>query len=286
MTRSLAPGAILLASLLWGCGDVSTRLAGGTGSDLPRPTARLLDTNLVPVEAKVWRLWRVVGDSAVPVEQIQDPSGFRVPSSGGWIVEAWLDSVSAGRFDVSHAVLIQGELDSCESNLTYIQGMGDSVVGVLKCLDIMPLTQGGAGSPVGWGYFGRRDTIHQIIRMPNTSAADAWKFAVWKVDTLAVRASWVDTAQHKAALLVRHPVVRYAPYRGLMDITTGEGVWLFQAWNGIIPPLGEIAAWEDSLKDSMWVDSAALGACIQNPGFCIGQIGDGEPAASYVHIRR
>lgn len=288
MTRSQAPWAILVAALLASCADDSARLAGGTGSDLPRPVARLLDTSLIPVEAKVWRLWEVVGDTAYPDTQIVDPSGFRVPGSGGWIVEAWFDSVSAGRFDASHAVLIQGELDSCESNLTYIQGMGDSVVGVLKCLDIMPLSQGKAGAPVGWGYFGRRDTIHEIIKMPSTLAADAWKFAIWKVDTLSVRAPWVDTAQHTTALLVRHPVVRYAPYRGLMDITTGKGIWLFQAWNGEIPPLSSIKAWEDSLmeSDSMWVDSAALGTCIRNPGFCVGQIGGGEPAASYVRIRR
>lgn len=288
MTRSQAPWAMLVAALLSSCADDSARLAGGTGSDLPRPVARLLDTSLAPVDAMAWRLWKVVGDSAKPMEQIVNSSGFLVPASGRWIVEAWKDSASAGGFGAAHTVRIQGDLDSCESNLTYIQGMGDSIVGVLKCLDISSPSQGGATKPLGWGYFGRKDTIHQIIRMPTTLAADAWRFAIWMVDTQTVRAPWVDTAQHNASFLVRHPVVRYAPYKGLMDITTGPGLWLFQAWNGDSTkiPQGSTVQWEASLPDSMWVDALELRQCVQKPGFCIGQIGDGEPAATYLRIRR
>lgn len=286
MTRSQAPWAILVAALLASCADDSARLAGGTGSDLPRPVARLLDTSLAPVDAKVWRLWRVDGDSAKPVEQVQSTSGFLVPANGGWIVEAWKDSASATGFDSMRPIRIQGYLDSCESNLTYIQGMGDSVVGVLSCLYISAPSQGGVSKPLGWGYFGRKDTIHEIIQMPATKAADAWKFAIWKVDTFTLRPPWVDTAQHNASFLVTHPVVRYAPYKGLIDITTGSGIWLFQAWNGRVPSADTLALWEESLPDSMWVDAQELRECIQNPGFCTGQIGDGEPAATYLRIRR
>lgn len=288
MTRSQAPWAILVAALLSSCADDSARLAGGTGSDLPRPVARLLDTSLVPVDANVWRLWSVDGDSAKPMEQIHSSLGFRVPASGRWIVEAWKDSASAAGFESAHSVRIQGNLDSCESNLTYIQGMGDSVVGVLKCLDISSPSQDGAAKPVGWGYFGRKDTIHQIIRMPDTLAADAWGFAVWMVDTQTVRPAWVDSTQHNADFIVRHPVIQYAPYRGLMDITTGRGIWLFQAWNGQIPVGEALIRWADSVKsvDSMWVDAANLRSCIQAPGFCRDQIGGGKPSATYVKVAR
>ena len=72
-----------------------------------------------------------------------------------------------------------------------------------------------------------------------------------------------------------------------MDITTGKGTWLFQAWNGRIPGADTVTSWTDSVKlvDSMWVDAPALRACLQQPGFCNGQIGGGEPSASYVGIR-
>ncbi|MEN9309050.1 MAG: hypothetical protein RL173_2982 [Fibrobacterota bacterium] len=285
MTSSSARLAILVAILLLGCADDTTRLAGGTGSDLPRPTARLLDTSLNLLDAKVWRLWQVYGDSAKASSQVVDSSGFVVPPSGQWIVEAWKDSAAAGAFEPARRIKIDGKLSECESNLTYLNGMGESIVGVLSCREI-EAPSGKLRPPMGWGAFGRSDTIHEIIRMPASLAADAWKFAVWKVDTFTVRPPWVDSVQHKASFLVRHPVVRYAAYKGLMDITTGSGIWLFQAWNGVVPIQDSLEKWEASLQDSMWVDADVLRGCIKSPGFCANQIGEGKPAASYVGIRR
>ncbi|MEK7393146.1 MAG: hypothetical protein AAB214_11330 [Fibrobacterota bacterium] len=272
----------MVAILLMGCADDTTRLAGGTGSDLPRPTARLLDTSLNLIDAKVWRLWQVYGDSAKASSQVVDSSGFVVPSSGQWIVEAWKDSSASGVFEPARRVQIGGKLDKCETNLTYIHGMAEEFVGVLPCRDIAA-PSGSARPPMGWGVFGRSDTIHRIVKIEPPAAVDAWRFLVWKVRTDSTRRSvpGIDGGPTKnSTILVINPVARYSPYRGLVDITVSPGIWLFQGWNGNILDSLQRKKWRDTIPDTMWVDSTVLSSCIEKRWNCA-QVGDGAPAVSF-----
>jgi hypothetical protein len=285
MTSSSARLAILVAILLLGCADDTTRLAGGTGSDLPRPTARLLDTSLNLLDAKVWRLWQVYGDSAKATSQIVDSTGFVVPASGKWIVEAWKDSASAGEFDKSRRVKIAGKVDSCELNLTYLKGKSEEFVGVLQCLDIAA-PSGGGRALMGLGVFGRADSIHRIVKM-TTAALDAWRFLVWQVLPESTQRSvpgMQGTPNQNSTMLVRQPIPRYSPYRGLVDVTASKGIWLYQGWNGRTFDSLENRTWLNSLPSSMWVDSADMANCIKLADVCDAQIGSGSPAVSFTVI--
>jgi len=234
------------------------------------------------VDAKVWRLWQVYGDSAKASSQVVDTSGFVVPQSGQWIVEAWKDSSTAGAFEPARRVKIVGKLSECESNLTYLTGKGVELVGVLPCLDISA-PSGGVRTPMGWGTFGRADTIHRIVKIEPPAAVDAWRFLVWQVHPESTRRSVPGVGgipTKNATMLVVHPIARYSPYRGLVDITTSPGTWLFQGWNGNVLDSAQRKAWLDTIPDSMWVDSTGMSACIEKRWNCA-QVGNGAPAVSF-----
>jgi hypothetical protein len=87
-----------------------------------------------------------------------------------------------------------------------------------------------------------------------------------------------------STMLVRQPIPRYSPYRGLVDVTASKGIWLYQGWNGRTFDSLENRTWLNSLPRSMWVDSADMADCIKLADVCNAQIGSGAPAVSFTVI--
>jgi len=251
MTLSSARLAILVAILFLGCADDSTRLAGGTGSDLPRPTARLLDTNLIPVPAKIWRLWKIVGDSAYPSLQIADPAGFQLPKSGLWLVEAWDDSSKSGTLDGLKNVKSPDSLGRCAQNLTYLaNGTDSSSVGVQPCSRVeAPSLKSRGDRPAGVGVFSADGDIRRVIRITGDHGLDAYRFVVWRVlsDSLLYR----GTPNNDTLVKTQRREFRVSSIRGTIDITLPKGNWILEGW--VSPKkYSTIASWEASIPDSMW----------------------------------
>ncbi|HNY30939.1 MAG TPA: hypothetical protein PKO15_08625 [Fibrobacteria bacterium] len=259
---------MLLSALLLGCGD--DRVAGGSGTHLPKPTARLLDTNLQPLQAEVWRLWRVDGDQAVPTWQIVDPSGFLVPDDGLWIVEAWRDTAHAGGLEGLSAAKAVG-MDSCTRALTVLPGTETSRVGVVACRDLAaPSRTSRAGDvPLGVGIFGARSAIQQIVRVPtyNGNRSDAYRFMVWKIEwERSIPKAIVDGKEVPAQVPIVFVEHRISAERGLVDISVGKpGYWLFVGWGG-----DKLDDFWKSPADTLLADSLPLSNCLtaSNLGAC------------------
>ncbi|QQS05365.1 MAG: hypothetical protein IPK50_00335 [Fibrobacterota bacterium] len=280
----------LVCALLFSCSD-DDRVAGGSGTHLPQPTARLLDTNLQPLHAEVWRLWRLDGDVAVPTRQIVNPNGFLVPDEGLWIVEAWRDTAHAGLLDGLSSTQATG-MDSCIKALTYLPGTESDRVGVLACRDLSSPTRQSrsGGSPLGVGLFGTQAPIQQIVRVPTSTGinSDVYRFMVFKIDWDNFQAkTLVDGKEVPARIPVRYDHERISAERGLVDISlrTPRTHWLFIGWGGTdldsfwhAPP-GVL--WADSLLLSKCLVAGNLGACKDQP--FLGTWPDGVNSAS-VHF--
>lgn len=270
-TRTLV---VLLCALLFGCSD-DDRVAGGSGTHLPKPTARLLDTNLQPLHAEVWRLWRVDGDQAIPTWQFTDPNGFEVPDSGLWIVEAWRDTTHSGFMDGLGSTATVG-MDSCIRALTYLAGTEPSRVGVVSCQDLVAPTRHSRSNttPLGVGVFGARMAIQQIIRVPTTdkNRSDAFRFMVFRVDwSHGVTRRVVDGKEIPSRVPVIFDHQRISAERGLVDIEMNgrRGDWLFVGWGAEtldsfwLHPQDTIMA--DSIKLSACKIAGNYGACKDQP---------------------
>ncbi len=88
-------GAIALSS----CGSDKTA-SGGTGSDFPiHPAVAIVqDKNRNTIAASSWRLWSVGKDSIRHDRELSTTdSGFLLPDTGSWIVEAWVGAQTGGR---------------------------------------------------------------------------------------------------------------------------------------------------------------------------------------------
>lgn len=272
MTRSQAPWAILVAALLASCADDSARLAGGTGSDLPRPVARLLDTSLAPVDAKVWRLWKVVGDTAYPDTQIVNLSGFSVPPSGLWIVEAWSDTVHSGSLAGLKKAWTHDTISSCAQHLTRIPGLAETQVGVQPCLWLAPPSRASRDeSPVGVGVFGSQQAIQRIIRIPGQNyGRGSFRFVVWRITDSIKDGQAAPPTSVDSNLMVFHKV-QYSPIRGTVDVTVPEGRWLFEGWS-FDPVNNDTIAWEKTIPQRRFASDAELAMCVEDPEHaCPGQ---------------
>lgn len=267
MTRTRTLLALLCA-LLFSCSD-DDRVAGGSGTHLPQPTARLLDTNLQPLHAEVWRLWRVDGDVAVPTRQIVNPNGFLVPDDGLWIVEAWRDTAHAGLLDGLSNTQTTG-MDSCIKALTYLPGTESDRVGVMACRDLAsPTSRSRAGgSPLGVGVFGSQTPIQQIVRVPkpNGTASDSKRFLVWKIHlTDTTRDTTIGAVYQAAQIKVGFEFWRTSDQPGLVDISLPQGDWLFVGWGGGKMSPGDSALWKEP-PQSKWAKLAELKQCLATTG--------------------
>lgn len=254
-------GALLAAAvLLSGCGD--SKVAGGTGSDFPQPMARLLDTNLQPVSARVWRLWRVQGDSTEAVLQIADSNGFRVPVSGLWIVEAWSDSVNSGPLRGLSKSRFADTNSTCSRVLTYLPGQsGTRMVGVLPCLDIAApslATPSRSTKPLGVGVFGASDSIRTIVSVPG--ASKAFRFMVWSIRWDTVKHPLPSTVTGTDSVLVSYRGKRTSLLHGTVDVGLPTGDWYFEGWAADLGDSLGLYDWTYP-PATRWVDSIALRSC-------------------------
>ena len=255
--------ALAGAAFLIGCGE--TKSAGGTGSDFPQPMARLLDTNLQPVSARVWRLWRVQGDSAEAAQQVMDSNGFRVPASGLWVVEAWTDSVQSGPLGGLSKSKFTDTGNSCSRSLTYLPGQGTQQVGVLPCSEsylIAPsLHSRPSNKPLGVGMFGSADSIQTVTTVPGGSAA--YRFMLWSIRWDTVKHSVPSPVTGTDSVLITFRGERTSSLRGSVNIGLPAGDWYLEGWTASLgDPLG-LYDWTYP-PAIQWVDSSALKTCFES----------------------
>jgi hypothetical protein len=252
----------LLLAILAGCGD--PKVAGGSGSDFPQPVARLLDTNYAPVQAPVWRLWKIEGDSARADHQVLDSSGFPVPGSGLWIVEAWPDTTSAG--PLSGLSKSRFADTSCVRLLTHIAGEAANQFGVIPCKDLPPPSMKTRPTlhPLGVGVFGAVDTAHRIVTVPGGSAS--YRFLLWSVrwDTVKLPIpSPPATVRGSDSILIVLADRKLSDLRGSFDMALPAGDWYVEGWTaGLDDTLGRYDwTYPPSYR---WVDSLLLDTCFAN----------------------
>ena len=258
--------ALVGAALLAGCGDANS--AGGTGSDFPQPMARLLDTNLSPVSARFWRLWKVDGtDTARDSLEVPDTSeeGFRLPRSGLWIVEAWSDSIAAGSRQGLAGVPFRDTSD-CSHSLTYLQDRGKAIVGIMPCLDLQaPSVQNSRRNrPLGVGVFGATDTIQSVVPVPGPAVA-AFRFQVFRIEWDSVKHP--DTTQSVTgtdSVLLVFTGRRTSLLPGTADITAPSGDWMFQGWGATLDSTNS-GQWS-SPPSRLWANEAVLRSCTDSLG--------------------
>lgn len=254
-------------ALLLSCGD-EERVAGGSGTHLPQPTARLLDTNLQPLHAEVWRLWRLDGNEAVPTRQIVDPNGFLVPEEGQWIVEAWRDSAHAGSMQGLSSSQVVGA-EACMKALTYLPGTEADRVGVLACRDLASPTNHSRadGRPLGVGVFGTQTPIQKIVRVPRwdtaaSSFSDSRRFMIFQIHMSDTTRDTIENGTKVPAYVnVTFSLKRSSEQPGLVDISLPQGDWLFVGWGGARMSTADSYLWANP-PSSKWAKLAELKACM------------------------
>lgn len=270
MTRSQAPWAILVAALLSSCADDSARLAGGTGSDLPRPVARLLDSNLSPIPAKVWRIWEVDGESLKRPYQVLDTQGFEVPRSGSWIVEAWNDTAQLGALaDLTPQATPKVE---CYSRLSLLRA-NDSVVGIVSCPELLDTT----GSkrplslkaprtpiPVAAGFFKGTLSIRTMYLAPGMDKA--FRFHIWKIDTsIRKRTDSSSSDQKIDSVGLVYWGYNVSPVPKLLDTTLEEGDWFVEGWGSNFSSSQTEAEWKSlETGTKKFADPRPLEKCLKD----------------------
>jgi hypothetical protein len=272
MTSSSARLAILAAILFLGCADDTTRLAGGTGSDLPRPLARLFDTSMQTVPAKAYRLWKVENDSLVPSYQAMDTGGFQLPESGTWVVEAWSDTDGLGSV-AGLAAQRRIKVATCPT------GVGRSIwdggrLGVIECRELLDssnqkkmlsLVRLATPRPVAVGTFQITDTIHRFMRVPDGVAAS--QFLFWKIQTDSIKGPDLSLeTNEKDSLKLRFFRYGVSAQRGVVDVTLPQGDWLIEAWNYSIDSKN-FRDWL-ALPHVKYGGLAELTACKESPQDC------------------
>lgn len=251
--------ALVGTAFLAGCGD--TKSAGGTGSDFPQPMAKLLDTNLQPIAARVWRLWRVQGDSVEATLQVSDSNGFRVPTTGLWVVEAWTDSVQSGPLGGLSKSRFTDTGNSCSRSLTYLPGQGKAQVGVLPCsesfLTAPSLHTRPKNKPLGVGMFGSADSIQTVVAVPGGSAA--YRFMVWSIRWDTVKPPVLSGVTGTDSVLITYRGERISALRGSVDVGLPSGDWYMEGWTASLSDSG-LYDWTYP-PATRWVDSTALRTC-------------------------
>lgn len=269
MTPNLARFVLLVAALLAGCADDSSRLAGGTGSDLPRPTARLFDTAFQPIEAKLYRLWRYRGDSLVPTYQVATADGFVLPTEGSWIVEAWDDSASVGL--VAGLPTVEAPTTSCLRTMArWITGSDG--IGIPSCQELIDTTnqrrplsmmRDRTPRPLAAGMFVATDTVHRYMQVPDD--VKAFRFLVWKVlwETTKGPDTGVDvtTQEVDSVLLLFHGSI-VSPRANMVDVTLPHGDWILEGWTATLSD-SEMVDWQ-AQPAAKWADSAIVRDCLEN----------------------
>jgi hypothetical protein len=277
MTSNLARFVLLAAVLLVGCADDSTRLAGGTGSDLPRPTARLFDTAFHPVEAKLYRLWKVQGDSLVPSYQVHATNGFLLPQDGAWVVEAWADSQMVG--GVQGLPRTAMPTTSCTKIIARVIN-GDSGMGIPSCDDLIdtsnhrrPLSMSRSTTPRpdAAGMFVVTDTVRRYMIVPD--GVQAFRFLLWEVLWMTPKrpdtGAGVTTHEVDSVLVVFRGE-QVSSRKGIVDVTFPKADWLIEGWTATLPD-SEMVAWATKQPIAKFADSASLRACAEMPGVDCGR---------------
>lgn len=279
MTSNLARFVLLAAALFVGCADDSTRLAGGTGSDLPRPSARLFDTAFHPVEAKLYRLWKVQGDSLVPAYQVHSSNGFMLPEEGVWVVEGWADSQKVG--DVQGLARSSVPSTSCPQSITRVVN-GDSGLGIPTCEDLIdttnhrrPLSMARSTTPRpdAAGMFNVTDTARRYMIVPDGVQAFRYLFwnIQWGIPKRPDTGSGVTTHEVDSVLIVlRESLNQVSPRKGMVDVTVPSGDWLIEGWTATLPD-SEMVAWATQQPIAKYADSASLRACAEAWGVDCGR---------------
>jgi hypothetical protein len=235
--------------------------------------ARLLDTNLQPVSARFWRLWKVDGtDTARDSQEVVDTvdAGFRLPPSGLWIVEAWSDSAAAGSRQGLAGVPYH-DTSACSHSLTYLQDSGTEIVGILPCLDLAPPSVQGTrkNRPLGVGVFGRMDTIQRVVSVPGPPVA-AFRFQIYRIEWDSVKHP--DTAQSVTgtdSVLLAFAGKRTSLLPGTADITVPSGDWMFQGWVAAVDSTSQ-SAWQSPVA-RQWANESVLLTCrdsVGGNGYC------------------
>jgi len=256
--------ALVGAACLAGCGNANS--AGGTGSDFPQPMARLLDTSLQPVSARVWRLWRVdATDTARDSLQVSDTEGFTLPRSGLWIVEAWSDSASAGSPQGLVGVPYR-DTSECSHSLTYLQDRGKEIVGILPCLDLQApsVQKSRKNRPLGVGVFGAMDTIQSVVPVPGPGVA-AFRYQVFRVAWDSIKHP--DPSQSVTgtdSVLLLFAGKRTSLLRGTADISVPSGDWMFQGWVAALDSTN-LSQW-NSPPSRQWANESVLKNCTDSLG--------------------
>lgn len=275
MNRHCILGALGLL-LLIGCGE-DARVAGGSGSHLPQPMARLLDSNLQEVGAGVWRLWRVDGEKVLADTQFVDSAGFPVPESGLWVVEAWSDTVHAGSIR-GLAAAPYHDSSACAHSLTYLGGVERPVVGVQPCGLITPPSMASRpGRPIGVGVFGAAIPIQKVIPLyvlKSNQRSNAYRFQIWQIDPsqtkgkgLGMGATSIDSVK------VRYSDTLVSPLHGTVDITRKSGLWLFEGWSAALEQDSVVRSeWFQPPKER-WVNSQIIDSCMAHASACQDQPG-------------
>lgn len=211
---------------LSGCG---LQGGGGTGSDFPiHPlAAQVADADGAPVPATAWRLWSVQDDSLTYAGEAADTlSGFRIPDSGTWVVEAWETASEAGNVAAASRAALPGNLSSCLHQLGRSDGSRRvSTVLLESCADLLsPTGETGASSasPLALSVFRQPDTTqsYAIVQDTASKTLKVRSYRVWKASADSSDWWWSFVpAGYQTALM-----------DGSLELEGLHGVFAIEAW--------------------------------------------------------
>lgn len=229
----------------------------------------MFDSTYKPIAAKLYRLWKIEGDSIVPTYQVNTSEGFPLPTEGSWIVEAWNDSERVGAIEG----LKKLGTPSASCLKTMVRWVnGEDGIGIPSCLDLIDTTgqhrplsmvRESTPRPSAAGMFIATDSIHRYLQVPD--GVQAFRFLVWEVlwatpkkpDTSA----GVTTHEVDSVLLLRRGSI-ISPRPSMVDVTLLSGDWIIEGWTAALSD-SEMTEWA-SQPLAKWGDSAILRDCLDH----------------------
>lgn len=225
---SLLTACALLAS----CGSDKSA-SGGTGSDFPIHPAIAIVQELKggTVQAAAWRLWSVSDDSVRYRRELSSTdSGFLLPDTGSWLVEAWSSSTAAGKANDLASVPAMDAYERCLNWIgrnTTSASPSPAVLGA--CSDLKSPTVLAHGSTQG------APRAIAAFRLPSPDAAAS---TVRDSNGIVKARAW---RLWKATPSASGPLTEFvfAGYQsggepGVIETSGLSGTWVAQGW--IAPP--------------------------------------------------
>jgi len=263
-------GGVFLVS----CGDDQTSSTGGTGSDFPiHPAIAIVqERNGSTIQAASWRLWSVSRDSVhYKKELAPTDSGFLLPDTGSWLVEAWASPENAGKTTDLAAQPLDKSYERCLNWIgrnTSSASPSPAILGACSELASPTVLSHGTtqGTPRAIAAFRLpspgvsgtilRDSLNRIV------SARAWRL-------------WKATGDSTGPFAIFH----FAGYQsggepGILETSGLSGTWVAQGWvEAPSDTLYRTPAYETGLETTL-LDLCLGSSAFVAPRLCTEQLFD------------